>query len=107
MADRLLGMSETEVLVCIILLAVCSGLLVSILLAVIRNGRSLRGIERALQSRDTARTSAVVAAGTSPRRGEFETFLAEDPARQKLTKGEQFSAYRRWRQDKGLNWVKP
>ncbi len=100
-------MSETEVLACLILLAVCTGLLLSILLVVIRNGRSLRSIERALKSRDSVKTSSVVATGTSTPRGEFETFLAEDPARKKLTKGEQFSAYRRWRQDKGLNWVKP
>ncbi|MEI7956404.1 MAG: hypothetical protein WCJ66_14650 [Verrucomicrobiota bacterium] len=100
-------MSETELFACLILLGVCTGLLLSILLAVIRNGQSLRSIERALKSRDTVRASAVVASGTSTPRGEFETFLAEDPARQKLSKGEQFSAYRRWRQEKGLNWVKP
>ena len=36
--------------------------------------------------------------------GAFEAFLAEDPERRKLPKGEQFAAYRRWRQEKGLNW---
>ncbi|MCU0752325.1 MAG: hypothetical protein MUF86_05980 [Akkermansiaceae bacterium] len=36
--------------------------------------------------------------------GAFEAFLLEDPERRKLPKGEQFAAYRRWRQEKGLNW---
>ncbi len=34
----------------------------------------------------------------------FESFLSEDPSRSKLTKNEQFAAYRKWRQEKGLNW---
>ena len=42
-------------------------------------------------------------AETSPG-GPFEEFLAEDPDRLNLTKKEQFSAYRQWRQKKGLNW---
>lgn len=36
--------------------------------------------------------------------GAFEAFLMEDPERRKLPKNEQFAAYRRWRQEKGLNW---
>jgi hypothetical protein len=36
--------------------------------------------------------------------GAFEAFLNEDPARRNLPKGEQFAEYRRWRQEKGLNW---
>jgi hypothetical protein len=36
--------------------------------------------------------------------GPFEAFLAEDPSRVNLSKSEQFAAYRRWRQEKGLNW---
>ena len=42
-------------------------------------------------------------AETSPG-GAFEAFLEEDPGRRNLTKGEQFSSYRRWRQERGLNW---
>lgn len=34
----------------------------------------------------------------------FDRFLAEDPARRALPKKEQFAAYRRWREEKGLNW---
>ena len=36
----------------------------------------------------------------------FEEFLNEDPERGKLTKKEQFKAYRAWRTEKGLNWSK-
>ena len=34
----------------------------------------------------------------------FDEFLREDPARLSLTKKEQFTAYRQWRSEKGLNW---
>jgi len=101
-------MSETEVLSIIILLAVCAGLLLLLLVMAAGSGRRLRRIERSLKTRDVTPDAAAsaAAAGVSAPRGEFETFLAEDPARQQLTKGEQFRAYRRWRQDKGLNWSK-
>jgi hypothetical protein len=36
--------------------------------------------------------------------GAFELFLSEDSSRRELTKGEQFAAYRKWRQEKGMNW---
>ena len=36
--------------------------------------------------------------------GAFETFLNEDPERKTLSKSEQFAAYRRWRQENGMNW---
>ena len=102
-------MSETESLASLILLAMCAGSLLLLLVAVIRNGRSLRRIERSLQAREGAMKSASAATDgrASGARGEFETFLGEDPARLLLPKGEQAKAYRRWRQDKGLNWTKP
>ncbi len=34
----------------------------------------------------------------------FESFLSEEPSRRSLPKSEQFAAYRKWRNDKGLNW---
>lgn len=34
----------------------------------------------------------------------FEVFLEEDPARRELPKKEQFAAFRRWREEHGLNW---
>jgi hypothetical protein len=37
----------------------------------------------------------------------FAQFLAEDPARKDLPKKEQFAAFRRWREEKGMNWKGP
>jgi hypothetical protein len=37
----------------------------------------------------------------------FAQFLAEDPARKDLPKKEQFAAFRRWREEKGMNWKVP
>ncbi len=37
----------------------------------------------------------------------FDEFLTEDPQRRSLSKKEQFKAYRKWRAEKGLNWVAP
>ncbi len=42
--------------------------------------------------------------GEIPQRRAFEIFLSEDPARRRLAKREQFTAYRRWRREKGMNW---
>ncbi len=36
--------------------------------------------------------------------GPFDRFLSEDPARRNLPKKEQSVAYRKWRQQNGLNW---
>ena len=37
----------------------------------------------------------------------FAQFLAEDPERAQLPKKEQFAAFRRWREEKGMNWKSP
>lgn len=37
----------------------------------------------------------------------FALFLAEDPARAQLPKKDQFAAFRRWREEKGMNWKSP
>ncbi len=55
------------------------------------------------QSQNEAAEPPPSKAETSPG-GAFEAFLEEDPGRRDLSKGEQFSAYRRWRQEKGMNW---
>ena len=102
-------MSEPQIFTFIALLAGCAGLLLSLLVVAVRGVRSLQRIERELQTRAVAPKSAALAtAGVgSAARGEFETFLAEDPQRLLLAKAEQFKAYRHWRQQKGLNWSKP
>lgn len=37
----------------------------------------------------------------------FARFLEEDPSRRDLPKKEQFEAFRRWRNERGLNWRAP
>jgi len=109
-------MTETDSLMLVALLAVCAGLLlllVMLLVVMMRAGQSLGRIERLLGRRGGAGVDAasvgaasVLATRKSRHESEFEAFLKEDSTRQQLTKGEQFSAYRRWRQEKGLNWSK-
>jgi hypothetical protein len=98
-----------EVFTIVILLAVCTVILFLLLVAALRAGGCLQRIERVLEARDPAAEPGVSAhvAGRSSHAGTFRTFLKEDPARQKLSKSEQFSAYRRWRKEKGLNWSNP
>ncbi len=100
------GMSESEAQTILILLYVVSGVLV--LLAILQFGlrRRLSRIERLLLEKPDSRgraDSAYSAAETSAG-GAFESFLSEDSARRNLPKGEQLAEYRRWRQEKGLNW---
>lgn len=90
-----------------ILLSAAVGLLVLQLGLVIGISRRLRRMEIRLieaENRLAPANSAPSAAETSSG-GAFEAFLAEDPARRKLSKSEQFAAYRRWRQENGLNWT--
>jgi hypothetical protein len=102
-------MSDTQVLAIIILLAVGVGLLVLLVLVVTRIARCVQRVERVLERTRGTGDAAVTAPESKPSRqdGEFVAFLQEDPARRQLTKSEQFSAYRRWRRDKGLNWSPP
>ena len=99
-------MPESEVSTMVILLASCAGLLALMVVLVFRISRRLARIEVLVgqsQNRQETGESAPSAAERSPG-GAFETFLSEDPARRELPKGEQFSAYRQWRQEKGMNW---
>jgi hypothetical protein len=90
----------------VILLASLLGVAVLLLMVLFGISRSLSRIERRLGDplvRDEGVSSGPSLAERSAG-GAFETFLSEDPARRKLPKGEQFAAYRQWRQDKGMNW---
>lgn len=53
------------------------------------------------EDEEASRDTVEVLSGTH-----FEEFLKEDPERQKLSKNEQFKAYRAWRSERGLNWSK-
>ena len=95
-------MSEAQWL--IVLISSCMGLVVLVLLLVWRISARLVRIERLIAADrpvagDLPPSPAEVSAG-----GAFEAFLAEDPDRREMTKSEQFSAYRQWRAEKGLNW---
>ena len=82
------------------------GLLVLLIAMVFGLSRRLGRIERLLKQTDERSESAgqePTSAETSPG-GAFETFLNEDSARRKMTKGEQFAAYREWRKKNGMNW---
>ena len=99
-------MPESEGSTLVILLTSCAGLLVLVLFLIFRISGRLSRIESLLarngshpESSESAPSTAETSHG-----GAFEAFLSEDPGRRELTKGEQFSAYRRWRQEKGLNW---
>lgn len=84
----------------------CLALLVGVTVALVRVSSRLSRIEALLQHSPARSESAesVSADTESSSSGAFELFLSEDASRRELTKGEQFSAYRKWRQQKGMNW---
>ena len=99
-------MPESQAPVILILLWSCAGLLVLVLLLVFRISRRLARMESLIPRESIPLETAEEtpsAAETSPG-GAFETFLNEEPGRREMTKGEQFAAYRRWRQENGMNW---
>ena len=102
-------MSEPVTPMVVILLCSALGLLVVVLALLLGMARRLTCIERrladALSREEAARATTALA--EIPHGGAFETFLNEEPARRSLTKSEQFAAYRRWRQENGLNWSNP
>ncbi len=88
-----------------ILLGVCTGLLFLVLLAIYSVSNRLGRVERLLAVKSEAKSSPepISAAEAAPG-GPFEAFLDEDASRRSLTKKEQSAAYRKWRQEKGMNW---
>lgn len=91
----------------VILLSSVLALLLLILVVLLGISRNLARIARSRSepaTRDEAPVAAPGAAETSAG-GAFEAFLKEDPSRRRLPKGEQFAAYRKWRQENGLNWT--
>lgn len=90
----------------VILLGTLAGLLVLLVMIVFGIARSLGRIQRDLMESKghVPDRQAILAAVETTNRRAFETFLREDPSRQKLAKREQFAAYRQWRKENGLNW---
>ncbi len=99
-------MAEPEMQMTVTLLTVAITLLLIGLLTMFWIARRLSRIERLvtrLSSWSGVTEPAPSVAETSVG-GAFESFLSEDPERRSLTKTEQFTAYRQWRQEKGMNW---
>jgi hypothetical protein len=91
----------------LLLFSICGLLLLIILCLLARVLSRLKAMERQLEQVPMRLGRAPVLpphAETSPS-GAFEVFLAEDPERRNLPRGEQSSAYRQWRQEKGMNWT--
>ncbi len=96
--------SESSTIV--ILLAACAGLMVLVLLLVFKILARLTAIEQRIAAHENSRDGDEHAPSPAEisQGGAFETFLKEEPGRRGLAKSEQFAAYRRWRQENGLNW---
>lgn len=84
-----------------------------LLVAVLATGmailRRLRRLEQRIAEQQLRHDTveSTMAAVETTAGGTFESFLKEDPARRQLSKSEQFAAYRRWRQERGMNWRAP
>lgn len=88
-----------------VLVSVCIGLLLLVLLLLFRLKARLVKLECLLSVKSEAEPApAAEVYAETPRGGPFETFLDEDPSRRSLTKKEQSAAYRKWRQERGMNW---
>ncbi len=100
------GMSEPVAPTVMVLLCVAVGLLMWLLALLFGVSRRLWRMEKRM-AEASVREEAELAAQTLPDSsvgGAFETFLNEDSTRRYLPKSEKFAAYRRWRQENGLNW---
>jgi hypothetical protein len=78
-------------------------LLVMILVALIRIGSRLKGVEHRLGVSEPTSSEKETAPEAS-RDGAFGKFLGEHPELLALKKSEQFAAFRAWRKEQGLNW---
>ena len=93
----------------VIFLSALVGLLALLLAIASGISRTLRRIEHRLAEAEVRRetSESFPPPAETGSGGAFEEFLNEDKSRRSLTKSEQFAAYRRWRQEKGLNWTNP
>jgi hypothetical protein len=78
-------------------------LLVLILVALLRIGSKLKGIEHRLSVSEPSSLEKEASPETS-HDGAFGKFLGERPELLALKKSEQFAAFRAWRKEQGLNW---
>lgn len=102
----------------VILSYVAVGLLAVILLLLFRISSQLTTVANRLKrsTRSESKSSSATASSSETESEPsivevgpgtpFEEFLNEDPENRRLSKKEQFKAYRKWRAEKGLNWSK-
>lgn len=101
-------MIQVDATVLTLLVGLTLGLVIWVLALVFRISSRLERLENQLkqgarrESSDPEESDPSVA--ETSRGGAFEAFLDEEPERRGLSKAEQFSAYRKWRQEKGMNW---
>lgn len=93
----------------LILPGVCAGLLVILIFMILGLRSRLVRIERLLGERKERKAQpAAPEEAPEPAEGApggaFEEFLIENPERRLLSKKEQSAAYRKWRQERGMNW---
>ncbi|MBB5353797.1 hypothetical protein HNR46_004060 [Haloferula luteola] len=73
-------------------------------------GAQLRRLEKSLERRRKEPSASVEERAPSGSEddsgGLFEAYLDENPERRMLSKKEQFDGFRKWRNEKGLNWSK-
>jgi hypothetical protein len=94
-----------ELLPFTILVSACVGLLFLMLFVLFRMNARLGKLELLLSvKKDAESVESPEVYSETVRGGPFEAFLEEDPSRRLLTKKEQSAAYRKWRQDMGMNW---
>ena len=102
-------MPENVLPIVLVLTAVSTLFLTLVLFFVIRISGRVAKVECLLAGRTEKSGSDVSALAPSSAEssagGAFEAFLNEDQSRRGLPKGDQFKAYRKWRQENGLNWT--
>ena len=96
-------MGEVSIIEWIILGALALGLvfLISVRVSISSIEARIHSLQKDLESRPAPSADAE---GEQSPGSAFDQFLAEDPERLKLSKTDQFAAYREWRKVKGMNW---
>lgn len=102
-------MPEADHTIVFTLLYVCLGLMLVLLLGIYMVLSRLAHLERLLAGRTADSREVEVISERGPviesrQGGQFDRFLEEDPARKLLSKKEQSTAFRKWRQEHGMNW---
>ena len=83
----------------------CLILIILLLLLVLRLSSKVQRIQATLAALSQSNPGPVTQ--TQHERtsgGAFDEFLNEDSVRREMSKGEQFTAFRQWRKDKGMSW---